>query len=182
MLSLGAPLFVLLGTELYPHRLSTGPFLLAWLLAALALLALTLLAVRPAGTGGAQQPQQAQLAMQQQASLNGATVAVTAIAAGSPLGAAPPPSSPQLGRWGALASSSSSGAGGGRWAWLRQRLAARRQRRNLVLSLLAAAQCMLWMSLAADELVALFQVSGKGGGFKGIGSHGLFQVRGKGGF
>ncbi|KAI7842959.1 hypothetical protein COHA_003464 [Chlorella ohadii] len=43
VMSLGAPLFALISTELYPHRLSTGAFLLAWFLSALVLLALLLL-------------------------------------------------------------------------------------------------------------------------------------------
>ncbi|PRW44495.1 Zn-finger CCCH type isoform A [Chlorella sorokiniana] len=162
VVSFGAPLFALLGTELYPHRLSTGTFLLAWLLAALVLLVLMLLVVRPAGSSSTSQQQQLH-GTQQQSGLNGSTVAVTAIASGSPLGAAPPPSSPQPGRGWALGSSSSSsgGSSGGRWARMRQRLGARRQRRNLVLALLAAVQCTVWMSLAADELVALFQAIGR---------------------
>ena len=142
VLSLGAPPFALLASELYPHHLTTGLFMLAWLLSTTVLLALLLLVVRPAGSGGA---------AQQQGGLHSATVAVTATAASSPLGAVVPPSSP-LGRlWQPGASSS-------RWAWVRQRVGARRQRRNLVLALVASLQCMLWMSLAADELVSLFQV------------------------
>ena len=140
VLSLGAPLFMLLSTELYPRHLTLGGFFLAWLLLAVGLLALLLLAVPPAsGTSSSGPPSSA------------VAVAVAVHATASPLG-------------GGAAASGGGGSGGalGR-LWpaggrLWQRLGARRQRRNVLLALVASVQCMLWMSVAADELVALFQV------------------------
>lgn len=99
--------------------------------------------------------------------MHSASIAVVAVdatagAAGSAAAGLPP-----LGRDSSLAA-----AGGGRASRfarlgpsggsspsgrLWQRLGARRQRRNLLMAILASVQCMLWMSVAADELVALFQ-------------------------
>lgn len=160
ILSLGAPLFMLLSTGLYPNHLSTDHFILAWLLSALALLALVLLAVQPAGAGVGPSAGSGGL---QPGTPNG-SVAVLAVAGGSPLApAAPGGSSP-------LAAAAGSGAGGRWWAraWpaltgcsgsrIRHLCAARRPRRNGVLAVLASVQCMLWLSVAADELVSLFEV------------------------
>ena len=147
VLSLGAPLFTLLSTELYPHHLSTPAFLLAWALAALGMLALLLLAVPPAGaaagSGAGGQP--------------GGTVAVVVTATAAAAAPGGSPLSPSAGgsSAGPLGWLHGRGSGGVR---LWQRLGARRQRRNVALSLVASVQCMLWMSVAADELVALFQV------------------------
>ena len=169
-MALGAPLFTLVSSELYPNHLSTPFFILAWLLAALVLLGLFVFLVPPAVSTGS----------------GSSSIALQAGAANGTAAGLAPPGSPLSPAGIAAASSSplsvaagaangSGGAGGGNswvsgqwWAaparggagagcfW--QHCGARRPRRNVLLALLSSLQCLLWMSVAADELVALFQV------------------------
>lgn len=154
VLALCAPLFTLLSTALYPHHLSTSLFLMVWLLSALGLFVL-LLAVPPAAASavGALPG----LAANGAAAVGPGANSLAAAAPGSPFG-----SSARLARLspGAASSAGSNAIGGGLWARVRQACSwqLRRPRRNVLLAILASLQCMLWMSLAADELVALFQV------------------------
>lgn len=149
-----APLFMLLSTGLYPHHLGTPAFLLAWLLAALALYMLLLTV--PLGTASAGPALPGVAANSAVAAGSGASP-LAASSPGSPFG-----SSARLARLSPGLASPAAGGSAGSRAWTRVRQAcswrARRPRRNALLAVLASIQCMLWMSLAADELVSLFQV------------------------
>ncbi|PSC70828.1 coiled-coil domain-containing 94-like protein isoform A [Micractinium conductrix] len=163
VLALCAPLFALLSTELYPHHLSTLTFLLVWLGAAAALLALTLAV--PPGSGGPSGA--AHGAAGGAAAAAGGTAAAGAAGGCSPLaagGVAWPGSPLGAGRMlrqqsGPAPGSSASGGALAGPCW--QACGVRRPRRHVALALVASLQCMLWMSLAADELVALFQAIGR---------------------
>jgi Ca2+/Na+ antiporter len=153
---------MLLTTGLHPPRLDALPFSLAWLAAAAVLLLLMLLGVAPASASGAAAAGAAQ--QQQQPGAGGGAVAVLAVAAPVPPAPAAPsgsplaPPTPRDGRSGAWRRSATALAGLSP-SRVRQLLGARRPRRNAVLALLASLQCMLWLSIAADELVSLFQVT-----------------------